>query len=145
MVGFGPNNSSLLERVGKQFEMTLDWLEMDRSERGQARRVAAIRYGMKHKKQQKPLAPVEETTEKHYGDKARLWKWNGEEIASKGLLPGDLYASDQIREAGFRLPKLKKLERRCKEKHEGGVGCDVSFECWNDPSRCIRCIRKVKK
>lgn len=110
MVDLGPNNTNLMERVGKQFEMTLDWLEMDRSERGQARRVAAIRYGMKHKKQQKPMAPVEETSEKR--GKIRVWIWRGEKIETKNLIPGGYYDNGYIRERGFRLPKLKKKEKK---------------------------------
>ena len=26
----------------------------------------------------------------------------------------------------------------CTEAHEGGAGCDVSFPCYNNPTRCIR-------
>jgi len=109
MVGLGPNNSSLLERVGRQFEMTLDWLTMDRQERGQARRIAAIRYGMKHKKQQKPLAPVSiKPKEKGY---ERRWLWEGDDIESKGLKHFHSYSSTVIRAAGFKLPKLAKKDK----------------------------------
>lgn len=103
MEGLGPNNSSLLERTGHAFEMTLDWLEMDRQERGQARKVAAIKWAMKHKKQSKPLAPVEESSVKRLGK--RLWIWLGED---NGMKKGELYGADVIRGYGFKLPKLKK-------------------------------------
>jgi len=106
--GLGPNGSSLLERVGKQFEMTLDWLILDRQERGQARKIATIRYATKHKKQQKPLAPVKESDLKSIPEGNRLWIWQGEVIESKGLQPSLSYSSEYIRKCGFRLPKLKK-------------------------------------
>src|SRR3990167_5743891 len=107
MAGLGPNNTSLLERTGKAFEMTLDWLEMDRQERGQARRVAVIKWATKHKKQQKPSAPVEETEEGKINKGERLWKWIGEAIPTKELFAGHLYSSSYLRLYGFRLPKLK--------------------------------------
>lgn len=109
-MGMGPKGTSLLARLGRPTEPLGDtlWIQIDQQERGEARMRARIRYGEKHKTPKKPLAPVEQTNEKHPGDGARLWKWIGEEIASKGLLPGDLYASDQIREAGFKTPKLTK-------------------------------------
>ena len=106
MAGLGPNNTSLLERVGKQFEMTLDWLEMDRQERGQARRLAVIRYGMKHKKQQKPTAPVRDKPKmKGY---ERQWIWEGKSMESKGMIHGQGYSGTEIRNQGFKLPKLEK-------------------------------------
>ena len=108
MAGLGPNNSSLLERVGHAFEMTLDWLEMDRQERGQARRKAVMKWTMRHKKQSKPLAPVEESELRSIPDNHRLWIWIGETIESKGLQTSLSYSSSYIRQCGFRLPKLKK-------------------------------------
>ena len=102
-MGLGPNNSSLLKRTGHAFEMTLDWLTMDRQERGQARRIAAIKWSMKHKKQQKPVAPVSPSDSKH-----RVWMWEGEDIPSKGIRTGCWYQADDIRRWGFKLPKLEK-------------------------------------
>ena len=108
MVGLGSNQTSLLERVGKKFEMTLDWLEMDRQERGQARKIAAIKWSMKHKKQQKPVAPVEQCDDRFSEEGKRLWIWKGEDIPSKSIQYAYMLTSDQIRKAGFRCPKLKK-------------------------------------
>jgi hypothetical protein len=85
---------------------------MDRQERGQARRVAAIKWSMKHKKQQKPIAPVEETNEGKVNKGDRLWLWIGEEIESKNLVAGHLYSSGYLRLHGFKLPKLKKKEKK---------------------------------
>lgn len=109
MIGLGPNGTSLLERTSHAFELTLDWLEMDRSERGQLRRAAGIRYGMKHKKQQKPLAPVEEVVKQK--GVPRSWRWMGEDIESKALYHKHFYREEYIREQGFRLPKLKKIQK----------------------------------
>ena len=105
MGGLGPNNSSLLERTGKAFELTEDWLVMDRQERSQVRKLAVIKWRMKKQKAQKPVAPVEETSQKETKDGVRLWIWKGED---NGLKQGELYTSDDIRRYGFKLPKLKK-------------------------------------
>ena len=105
MGGLGPNNSSLLERTGKAFELTEDWLIMDRQERSQVRQQARMKYANKHKKQQKPVAPVEETQEKTNWTGERLWKWLGE---NNGMTNGCIYTGEEIRKHGFKLPKLKK-------------------------------------
>ena len=118
-MGLGPHGSSLLQRLERPMEPAGDtlWYAMEQEARRDARMQARIRHQQKHKTPKKPKAPVEQTNEKHPGDGARLWKWVGVEIASKGLLLGDLYASDQIREAGFKLPKLQKqtISRVCKD------------------------------
>src|SRR3990167_9695485 len=106
VTGLGPNNTSLLERTDKTFELTLDWLEMDRQERRQARKLAAIKYGMKHKKQRKPLAPVRDKPKmKGY---ERQWIWEGKSIESKGMIYGQSFSGTEIRAKGFKLPKLEK-------------------------------------
>jgi len=47
---------------------------MERMERGEARRAAVMRHRAKGRKQQKPLAPVEESGEKVYGLRDRDWE-----------------------------------------------------------------------
>ena len=83
---------------------------MDRQERGQARRKAVMKWAGKHKKQQKPLAPIEPL--KKAKGQERQWIWIGEDIPSKDLWNSGkkwiTYTKKQIQEAGFRLPKLKK-------------------------------------
>ena len=107
MEGLGPNQTSLLERIGHGFEMTSDWLEMDRMERGQVRRMAAIRHGMKHKKKEKPVAPV-----RPLDTKPRLWIWEGVSSPTLLLQNGIEYTGEYIRSKGFRLPKLQKKEKK---------------------------------
>lgn len=86
---------------------------LNQATRGEARKLARIRYGMKHKAKIKPLAPVEETTLKEPISKARYWRWVGEIMPLKGLVPGELYIAGELRVAGFKLPRLK-----CKSKGE---------------------------
>lgn len=106
MEGLGPNNSSLLERTGHKFEMTSDWLEMDRQERSMVRKASAIKYAMKHKKPAKPIAPVEQMNGVlDMETRSRLWRWVGE---NNGLKKDGLYTAVEIRRYGFKLPKLKK-------------------------------------
>lgn len=115
-MGLGPGGKScLLDRVGRGTLPTEDWIAMEQTERGDARRLARIRHAMKHKAVKKPEAPVE-AVEKAIGIE-RQWTWIGESIGSKGLLHGKIYIGAEVRKAGFRLPKLKK-KKKAKE-HEG--------------------------
>ena len=111
-MGLGPHGASLQARVGRRTE-TMGELELlvDQRDRGEARMRARIRHAAKHRTPAKPLAPVEETDSKIAVDfgrrQARLWIWRGEAIPSKGLVAGEPYRGDEIRNAGFKLPKLK--------------------------------------
>lgn len=110
-MGLGPHGTSLLKRLGKSTEPSeLLEIQLDQIARGEARKLARIRYGMKHKAKVKPLAPVEETNEGKVNKGERLWEWVGETIASKELFAGQLYSSGFIRKVGFKLPKLQKLK-----------------------------------
>jgi hypothetical protein len=107
-MGLGPHGSSLLQRLGRSMEPPeLLAIVMDQASRGEARKLARIRYGMKHKAKVKPLAPVEETWMKDIVTGEHLWIWLGENLISKGLLVNLLYRASFIRKAGFKLPKLK--------------------------------------
>ena len=45
---------------------------------------------------------------------------------------------DIIELAGAGIQQALEAQGRCTEDHEGGAGCDISFPCWNNHSRCIR-------
>ena len=81
---------------------------IDQRRRGDARRLARIRYATKHKVAKKPLAPVEawsHTTKDENGRVVRWWKWTG--VQTERFFAGELYTSAELRAAGFKLPKLK--------------------------------------
>ena len=100
-MGLGPREHSLLERIGF-VPRTLDWLEMERMERGLTRRAAVIKWKGKGKKV-KPLAPVANSA-RIEGE--RLWQWVGESVESKGLFNSMWYKADMIRAVGFKLPPI---------------------------------------
>ena len=109
-MGLGPHGSSLAERVAlpppvwsNPFAMQLEGIA-----RAEARRERAIWHRQKHAAPRKPEAPVSESNTKviHNGKNERMWIWEGEDIASKGLFHWRQYTSSQIRKAGFKLPKL---------------------------------------
>jgi hypothetical protein len=115
MMGIGPNGSSLLERLPSLVVLSDDsepWqMAMEQQARGQARLENAIRHH--RKKPPKPLAPIEFS---HMGQKPdgkfeRLWVWLGENIPSKGLVKTSYYTAKEIRDAGFKLPPIKKKEK----------------------------------
>jgi hypothetical protein len=107
-MGLGPHGSSLLQRLGRSTEPPeLLEIVLDQSSRNEARKLARIRYGMKHKAKVKPLAPVEESSIKSTPEGKRCWVWIGEDIPSKALEQAGFYTSDYIRSMGFKLPKLK--------------------------------------
>lgn len=116
-MGLGPNGSSLLERLGRPTEPGGDtlWIQIDQQQRGEARAQARMRYQQKHKAPKKPEAPVEPLPSKAKGQE-REWWWRGETIMSKGLVQGDRYFTNQIRAAGFKLPRLEKKPKKAREK-----------------------------
>jgi len=101
--------NSLLDRVGRslvlvdsetnEFEMALV-----QAERTRTRQYARILHAQKHKKPPKPIAPVE--TKKPLKGEQRQWKWLGEDILSKKLVQGEWYSAREIRDAGFKIPKI---------------------------------------
>jgi hypothetical protein len=105
-MGLGPKESSLLDRTGRPLE---PWsnpftMQCEQIERGQARRLRAIWYAERHRKAQKPEAPAQPIPKAKGYD--IMWQWDGESIPSKGLEKDKLYTAAQLREAGFKLPKL---------------------------------------
>jgi hypothetical protein len=102
-MGLGPGGNSLLKRIG-QAARTIDWLEMERMERGLTRRAAVIKWRGKssHKK---PLAPVANPS-KDEKDGSRIWQWVGDTMESKGFVTNGWYSVGFIRKMGFKLPPV---------------------------------------
>jgi hypothetical protein len=87
-------------------------MQLEQQQRGEARREKAIWHAMRHSHPKRPLAPVRSMTkEKGY---PRTWLWEGEAIESKGIIPGKVMTSEQLRKAGFKLPTLPKPARKVK-------------------------------
>ena len=115
----GPQGTSLLQRLGKEPDPPEALrIALDQAERSETRRLARIRYGAKHKAKVKPLAPVEERGITIInGEKKRMWAWVGEKLPAKLtsiLMPNAsevIYSSEELREAGFKLPKLKRKSK----------------------------------
>jgi hypothetical protein len=103
-VGLGPNGVSLLGRLGKAFDMTQDYVEMEQNERTYIRKAAQIAHGKANPSPPKPLAPV--VPEKKAKGQDRRWLWVGETIESAHMVQGLHYFSNEIRRAGFKLPKI---------------------------------------
>jgi hypothetical protein len=122
-MGLGPNGTSLLVKLGRPVGLTFaDPFAMmcEQAERQAARRQKAIEHAMKHHKPPKPEAPVEPMPKQ--SGHPRAWRWIGESIDSKGLVTGVCYQAEQIRKAGYKLPKL---EKSC-DKLEKKTAKDVS-------------------
>ena len=111
-MGLGPNGSSLFRRLGRSEAPPEEdfWIELEQEDRSSARELSRIAYFSRHKKPPKPLAPVEQVDKKTEG--VRVWRWTGETIVSKGLIQGELYWGTFLREMGFKLPPLKKKEKK---------------------------------
>jgi hypothetical protein len=105
-VGLGPRGTSLAQRVSLPPPV---WsnpfaMQMEGIARAEARRERAIWHRMKHAAPRKPEAPV--TPKPKEKGKSRTWLWVGEGIASKGMYEGYTYTAEQLRKAGFKLPKI---------------------------------------
>jgi hypothetical protein len=93
-------------------------MQLEQQDRREARREKAIWHAMHRAAPKKPEAPVEQTNEKVLDSTkpgatmVRAWRWKGEIINSKGLVPELLYSASTLRAAGFKLPKLKKEEKK---------------------------------
>lgn len=108
-MGLGPHSSSLLKRASRSAEpISLLEVQADQGYRSRARIAARISHAAKHKAKVKPLAPVEETDYKLPETNERLWKWTGEQRPAKLIPLGWFYTSVELRNAGFKLPKLGK-------------------------------------
>jgi hypothetical protein len=103
-VGLGPNGIPLLGRLGKAFDMTQDYVEMEQNERTYLRKAAQIAHGKANPTPTKPLAPA--TPDPKVKGQPRSWTWTGETIESKYLVQGLHYSGDEIRKAGFKLPTI---------------------------------------
>lgn len=114
-MGLGPRGTSLLKRLSLPTEVDFTFVAVDQVDRSQMRLASRIKAGKKAPV--KPLAPVEQTSEKS-PEGERLWRWRGEAIASKGLEVDTLYTSDYIRGKGFKLPKLEKPAKEKKRRRE---------------------------
>jgi hypothetical protein len=79
---------------------------LEQQDRGEQRKLKAIWYAERHKTPKKPEAPV--AAEPKLKGEPRMWKWTGESIPSKGFTAGEVYSVEQIRAAGFKLPKMEK-------------------------------------
>lgn len=107
-MGLGPHSSSLLERVAGWSQPWRDpfAMQLEQADRREARQQKAIWHAMHRAAPKKPEAPVEAKPKEK--SKTRTWLWVGESISSKGLQKDYTYTADQIRKAGFKLPKLEK-------------------------------------
>ena len=110
-MGLGPLGVGLLDRLGRAFEPSLEWIDAEQARRTHTRLMARIAHASK--KPAKPLAPVEQVDQKLLGK--RVWRWIGEPIPSKDLAPGLLYTSDTLRAQGFKLPTLTKTKKKGKK------------------------------
>ena len=79
-------------------------MQLEQLDRQEQRRAKAAWHAAKHKAKAKPLAPATPLY-KPKGEK-RLWRWDGEALESKKIYPGVRYFSEEIRAAGFKLPKI---------------------------------------
>jgi len=105
-MGLGPKGSSLIDRCGHDAAPWRDpfAMQLEQQDRLEQRRLKAIWWAMKHKKAQKPEAPV--LALKKVKGVPRQWKWWGEDIISTGMLRDGVYFAEDIRKAGFKLPKI---------------------------------------
>ena len=108
-MGLGPREHSLLERIGF-VPRTMDWLEMERMERGLTRRAAVIKWKGTGKKV-KPLAPVANPA-KDERDGSRIWQWVGDTMESKGFVTNGWYSVGFIRKMGFKVPVIGGVKKK---------------------------------
>ena len=105
-MGLGPNGASLLDRTGQPAQVWRDpfAMQLEQQDRREARQEKAIWHAMHRAQPRKPEAPV--VVIKKAKGEVRCWMWEGEDIPSKPLYKGTVYTSEQIRKAGFKLPKV---------------------------------------
>ena len=113
MSGLGPHGSSLLERVAGWSQPWRDpfAMQLEQQDRREARQQKAIWHAQHRATPRKPEAPVVAGPKPDKG-LLRLWTWVGESIESKQFYKNASYTAEQIRKAGFKMPKLVKTTSR---------------------------------
>ncbi len=97
-------------------------MQLEQQERKEQRLAAVMRWASRNRTPPKPLAPVEQVDEKVDG--ARVWRWVGETIASKGIAQGENYHGEWIRKMGYKLPVLVKPVKTKAQRKPKAEGID---------------------